>query len=363
MKIVVINTAASSGGALSILTDFYKYIKENDKNHEWVFILSDNYIEDTKNIKVIVKKDVKSNWANRLSWDIANGGKFINKLRGDIVISMQNTMPRGIIGRKIIYLHQPIPFQNTKRFSFFKEEERFLAIYQYLIGYLIKKSLNRVDKIIVQTDWMKKSVEQLVNISSEKIAVIKPNIDIDLDNGNMKIVEFDNSYFFYPASGVIYKNHRCIIDAVKILKMKGIKNFKVEFTLEKEYYEKLKIDEELKDIIILSGNLPRNEVFKRYKSSTLVFPSYIETFGLPLLEASKLGTIILASECEFSKEILDEYINKYYFNPFDPNQLAKLMEKVLKNEIILNLNYSNNHNDELNGWKNFVNEIDCLTRG
>lgn len=359
MKIVVINTAASSGGALSILKDFYEYINENDTNHEWVFILSDNYIEETENIKVIVKKDIKSNWGKRLSWDVLNGYKFINSLKGDIIISMQNTIPKGITGRKIIYLHQSIPFQNVKRFSFFKKEEIVFAIYQYLIGYLIKKSLSRADRVIVQTNWMKKSVERTANISANKVVVIKPNIkNIDFENHNFPELEFENRKFFYPASGAIYKNHKCIIDAVKILKTKDVKDFKVEFTLGKEYYEKLEIDEELKDTIILSGSLSRDEVFKRYKSSTLVFPSYIETCGLPLLEARKLGSIILASKCEFSMEILDEYINKYYFNPFNSQQLAELMEKVLMNEITINLNYENHHKNELNGWNQFLDEID-----
>ena len=61
----------------------------------------------------------------------------------------------------------------------------------------------------------------------------------------------------------------------------------------------------------------------------MIFPSYIETFGLPLLEAKKCDTIILASDCPFSHEILDDYDKVYYFNPFDAKELSKLMETVI----------------------------------
>lgn len=60
MKILVINFAASEGGALSILQDFYESINENDKDNEWYFLLSDRYLEETKNIKVIVDPSLKN---------------------------------------------------------------------------------------------------------------------------------------------------------------------------------------------------------------------------------------------------------------------------------------------------------------
>jgi hypothetical protein len=37
MRIVVNNIAASSGGAISILIDFYDYIKAADEENEWIF--------------------------------------------------------------------------------------------------------------------------------------------------------------------------------------------------------------------------------------------------------------------------------------------------------------------------------------
>ena len=355
MKIVVINTAASEGGALSVLLDFYNHlIKSNDKN-EWIFILSDLYIKETKNIKVIVNKKAKSNWINRLKWELYEGKNFINNLNPDIVFSMQNTLSKGIKGYTAIYLHQSIPFQEAKQFSFFHKKERKLAFYQYVIGYIIKKSLKRTDKVIVQTNWIKEAIIKSIKIDSERICKISPtinNIEVEVIQDYLK-----EKIFFYPASAAIYKNHECIIEAVKKLNNQGIDNFKVVLTLESNYKEILNVNKEIEDKIIFLGHISRNEVIDMYRKSVLIFPSYIETFGLPLLEAYMVGSFILASECEFSKEILKEYNNVKYFDPFSSDELSELMKNIITDRYDYESNIKLNTQDNNSGWQSVVNEV------
>ena len=360
MKIVVINTAASNGGALSILKDFYNYIRLNDTQNEWIFILSDNYIESTENIRVIVKKEPKLNWLKRLKWEFIDGAKFINNLKADVVISMQNTMSINIKSKKLIYLHQPLPFQDEKKFSFFKRQELKMAIYQYVIGTFIKKSINNVDKVIVQTEWMKKSVLKKTSKLDSDVIVVSPNIDnMDLQ---VKDNYFEQNKFFYPASAAIYKNHKCIIDAVKILVKEGINNFVVELTIDEKNCKNLDITKEIQENIKFINHIKREEVFEKYRESVLIFPSYIETFGLPLLEAREIGSVIFASNCNFSKEILNDYKNKYYFNPFKSEELANLMKLILNNKIIRHEVDINRHEIKENSWSNVLEVIYSLGR-
>ena len=41
MRIVVNDIAASKGGALTVLKDFYNCVRENDTENEWIFLLGD----------------------------------------------------------------------------------------------------------------------------------------------------------------------------------------------------------------------------------------------------------------------------------------------------------------------------------
>ncbi|MGB7604382.1 MAG: glycosyltransferase, partial [Lutisporaceae bacterium] len=143
--------------------------------------------------------------------------------------------------------------------------------------------------------------------------------------------------FFYPASEFEYKNHRVLIEACKKLRQEKIKDYKVKFTLkgdENDYVFKLFNDVKANNLPIeFIGSLSREKVFELYTKSVLIFPSFIETYGLPMLEAKLHKGIILASDCPFSHEILDEYENAYFFDPFDCEYLARLIKDILVNKI------------------------------
>lgn len=56
MRIIVNNIAASTGGAIAVLLEFYHFlIQDKDAQKiQWVFLLNDNYISNTSNIEVRV---------------------------------------------------------------------------------------------------------------------------------------------------------------------------------------------------------------------------------------------------------------------------------------------------------------------
>ncbi|MEH7526136.1 glycosyltransferase [Bacillus sp. JJ1503] len=134
------------------------------------------------------------------------------------------------------------------------------------------------------------------------------------------------STFFYPASGVDFKNHKVIINACMDLKKAGVENYKFVITLngnENDNIKKLfKIVKENNLPVNFIGSITREEVFDFYNKSVLVFPSYIESSPLPLTEAKLHNTPIIVSDCAFSHEILDGYAKVNYFDPFNSKQLA-----------------------------------------
>ncbi|HEY5589184.1 MAG TPA: glycosyltransferase [Candidatus Paceibacterota bacterium] len=341
MRIIVNDAAAVSGGALTILKGFYNYIIDYDTDNEWIFIVSTNQIIENKKIKVVNFSKKKQGWIKRLKFDFLTGGQFINSLKPDIVLSLQNTITYGVKAPQVVYMHQPIPFQDVKNFSFIKRSEYKYAIYQYIIGFLIKKSLRNADAIIVQTEWIRKAVIKKTGISGENVYKVFPNIPSY--SNFVRVGKFDRKKYFYPASKYIYKNHKCIYDASSILRKKGCFDFTIELTIDEDIY---------RENIMFIGDIPFLDVINKYNESTLIFPSFIETVGLPLAEAREIGTIILASDCSFSREILNGYANAYFFNPFKPNELALLIEKILcgfivKQDVFKNSELKNNSWDEV----------------
>ncbi len=321
MRIVVNDVAASKGGAMTVLRDFYNSVRENDTENEWIFLLGDKYLEETENIKVIALPSVKSSQLKRLCFDFFTGKRFISGLKPDVVFSMQNTVTFGLNIPQVIYMHQSIPFQDVKSFSFFKSGERKLWVIQHLLGSIIRMSVRRANKVIVQTEWIRDAVIKKCGVDASKVVNIFPPIKdtsvlFDTD-------AFDRTSFYYPTADMIYKNNGAIYKASEILCGEGVPH-SIKLTLSPEKGT---------DKIECVGRMPYSDVLAQYAKSTLVFPSYIETVGYPMLEARAVGTLIIASDCPFSREVLKGYENAYFFDPFKPEQLAKLMKKVACGEI------------------------------
>ena len=81
----------------------------------------------------------------------------------------------------------------------------------------------------------------------------------------------------------------------------------------------------LEDVVKLIGKISYEEVLSYYRSSDLmIFPSYIETLGLPLLEAQYFDLEILAMDLPYSREVIGEYKKvKYFSNEEELYQILK----------------------------------------
>ena len=137
--------------------------------------------------------------------------------------------------------------------------------------------------------------------------------------------------FFYPATSFKYKNHIVIFKAVEILYKKGITDFTIALTLTEGNLPKecKKLYEQYRNNFELIGLITHENVMAEYCRSVLVFPSYIETIGLPLLEARCCNTPIIAADECFSKEILRGYDKMALFKWNDAVALEGLMERFL----------------------------------
>ncbi len=331
---MVNDIAASKTGALSILTDFYHYIAEHDTDNEWIFLLGGPFIEETDRIQVRVMQEVKKSWINRLRFDLFTGASYIRALQPDVVFSLQNTVTFGYRGKQVVYVHQPLGFQTVKRFSFLKSKEREYAVYQHLIGAIINASIRKADRVIVQTKWMRDAVIKKAHVSGDKIAQILP--DVENLNGFIREGIRKGNRFFFPSGVMIYKNHECILKACTLLNERGFTDFNVLFTIDDTKTVTDYVFDNRYGNISMDGRLTKEQVLDAYNERTLIFPSYIETFGYPLAEARQFGAPVLASDCPFCTEVLEGYGQAYYFDPFKAEELADLMQRSIEGMLCLN---------------------------
>ena len=320
MKILVYDVAASEGGALTVLKEFYQQVCElNRQDIQWLFVLSTPQLEERSNVRVLRYPNIKRSWIHRLIFDYFYVKKIVRKNRIDRIFSLQDMrVPiKGVT--QYVCLHDSLPFVNYR----YKITENFLLwLYQNPIAVMKYQSIRKSDKTIVQSKWMVYACLQKTGANPEKVAHVPMSIDMSAIKIYLDSYEARKT-FFYPAFAFPYKNHMTLFKACELLKKN---EYLVVLTIsgeENNYSKYLKRYVKEHDLNVqFLGRISREEVFVWYTKSVLVFPSYIEAYGLPVEEARRTGTFVLSTTCPFSTELLEGYGNARLFEPFDEKTLA-----------------------------------------
>jgi glycosyltransferase involved in cell wall biosynthesis len=339
IKIIVFDVPAVSSGALSVLQDFFEDVF-NTPNlvYSFIFVVSKPILKSNPNIKVIRFPWIKKSWFHRTFFDLFIAPNLIRKYKVNLVFSLQNTVIPFTNLPQILYVHNSLPFIDYK-FKFYLDP--FLWVYQNLIGVFIYRSIKKSNLVFAQTKWMKEFILKKKLTISNKIIVVPPKIHItnvhkfSPENFSKKIV------FFYPATSIKFKNHSLIVDACKELEKLNL-DYEVVFTIkgnENKNAKKLKKDSIFHNLKIkFIGPISREEVFRFYSKSILIFPSYVESSPLPLSEAMFHNSYIFSSKLPFSLEILNGYNNAYYFDHLNHLELSNLMKRAICDDLSYDLN-------------------------
>lgn len=327
-KIVVLDYAADSGGAETVLKQFYNLLNSKTDCETW-FVTSVIDLPENEQTHLIKLPWIKKTWFHRLFCDIFYMPRLVKKINPDELLSLQNKAIKSNGIKQIVYVQNCIPFTDYK-FNIFNDTR--LWIYKNIIGRIVKSSFKDADEIIVQSNWMKELISKQCNFDKSKITVW------EVDRPEQKILNVDKkrqeNCFFYPASPFSYKNHRVILDVCKTLLSRGINDYVFYFTFDdndNNLSKKLAKEIHRDNLPIkLLGRLNNEEMNEMYMKCNLIFPSIIETVGLPLLEAQSFNCFIIAADREYSRETIGNYDNVCFFNPYNSIELSDIIERTIK---------------------------------
>ena len=179
---------------------------------------------------------------------------------------------------------------------------------------------------VVQTQLINKLLQENLKINSNQISIFPVYAKVFKSCCTKKIT----NNFIYVSSGVIHKNHIRLIKAFIEVSKKTDKNIKLHLTLNKEELPKYVFPKNLK--IEFHGTLSINDVNELYNSCEFViYPSLVESFGLPLIEATNHGCKVIASDLPYVHEIIRPSLT------FDPYLVDSISDSILKAVEIDNL--------------------------
>ena len=344
-KCIVVNaTALDRSGALTILRQFVNNIP-TDKT-KWILFTPEgtDIICANPNVRIVPISNVKAVY-KRLLWDSFGLKKWLKKhgIKASAAVSLQNTgFKSGCNVPTFIYYHQPLPFYPYS-WNPLKKRERIFWLYKWIYPYFVKIFLNENTQIFVQLDFVKKGFSEHFNHPRKNIGVYSPSVMKPVTVGEFENHKTKNLRLFYPAMGYFYKNHRVISEALKTIDLE----LDVYFTIEKQ----LSANEDSR--IRYIGTQPYEKVCEMYHvCDALIFPSYIETFGLPLLEAAMTGMPIIAADLPYAREVLSGYDGAVFVKHDKPLEWASAIKELKKGVRYKPINISSRP-----GWKELFETI------
>lgn len=336
-KTIVISAInLNKAGPLSVLEDCLSYLSENlSGKFNIIALIHDQNLINFKNITYYEFKDSKKSWLKRIYYEYFYFKKLSKILNPYLWLSLHDITPNITSEIRAVYCHNPSPFYNISLKEAFMEPEfaLFVFFYKYLYAINIKKN----NYVIVQQDWIRKRFEKVFGI--DNVIVARPHITKN-SNINPIINDTRKDYiykFFYPAFPRVFKNFEVICKASEILVDKRINNFEVYFTIAgtentyaKDIYRRFKHLTNIKFLGILS----RNKVYEIYnKADCLIFPSKLETWGLPITEFKAFKKPILLANLEYAHETIGNYEKVKFFNPDNPEELVSLMSALIDHKL------------------------------
>ena len=214
---------------------------------------------------------------------------------------------------------QTVFFQNKLLLRGVKTGNRISGIKFWIARWIFKINTQYVSNFIVQTEEMKRALINSYPETKYRIYVISQPAPIWLIDAQISRTRFNSNpdkglKLFYPAANYPHKNHQLLT------KIDKKNNWPIDELI-------LTISEKINPMSNISwircvDKLETDEVLNIYKNAdALMYLSFTESFGLPLVEAMWLGLPIICPDLPYARTLCGD--QAIYFDPLNIDSLNK----------------------------------------
>lgn len=251
--------------------------------------------------------------------------QLLDKLNPDLVHFCMPQQPAFYSGAHVTTFH------DLTLLKTYNSDKNWLVYHvKQLIGRAVFRRVVKTSRFILSpTEFTKNELLKYYNIDSNKVVVAKLAADIFVD----KLTPYKHpfkQFILYVGQQADYKNIRRLGDAHQKLLDKypdlglilaGRKN---QAVLNNERYF---INKNYRNILFTDFIPDEQRDWLYTKASAYVFPSLMEGFGLPGLEAMGYGAPVVSSNATCLPEVYGDAA--HYFNPLDTNDIVRAIDEVI----------------------------------
>lgn len=324
---IVIDARVINSGTGTYVAKLLEYLQKIDNANNYTVLLrekdKDYWSPTASNFTTRVAEFDNYSFSEQIGYK-----RFLETLHPDLVHFCMPQQPVLYRGRHITTMHD-MTLINT-----YNSDKNWLVFhFKQFVGRFVWRRIARTsDHVIAISENTKREYQDFTHISDEKISVIYEAGEAHIE----KLEEYTplpfTDFIMYVGQQPDYKNIRRLIQAHQQLLathpdlglvLVGRMNPDTE-------NNKQWSDSQGYTRIHFTGFLPdpqRDWLFT--KARAYVFPSLMEGFGLPPLEAMAYGTPVISSNASCMPEVLGN--GAEYFDPLNIDEMASTIAKVVDN--------------------------------
>lgn len=315
----------TEGGPLTVLQDFVAAACEVlPPEWEIVAFVHSRHLVAPARVRAIEIPYTKHSWLRRLWFEWHELRAYSEELQPDVWVSLHDISPNVGRVRQVVYCHNAVPFFAMRLRDAFFEPKTFLFRLAY--GALYRRNIGKNYAIVVQQSWLRAEFAKWTE-QHTKIIVAHPAVPARATEREVVRPATGRAVFLYPALPRAFKNIELIGRAVEALERGSDWCSDVVLTIdgtENRYarwlYSKFS---KLRTIKFAGRQSPEQMRHLYAQANCLLFPSRLESWGLPISEAKHLGLPMFVADTGYARETVGNYNSAEFIDMDDHLALAR----------------------------------------
>lgn len=336
-RIVLSGVNFVEGGPLSVFKDALRELANHYADrYEIVALVHRRTLFDIDNVTYLEFPHIKSSWLRRFHFEYWSLRALSRRLQPYLWLSMHDMTPNVTAEVRAVYCHNPSPFYRLGAREALTDWK--FSLFTFFYRYLYAINLRRNDLVIVQQEWLRREFRR--RYRARNIVVAHPRIPRLVIPALPEEEEAQGREvrFFYPSYPRSFKNIELLLQAARILEQGGTEGFSVWLTIdgsENRYAAKLRSEYGGLRSVSWLGIMPRDRILLLYaKADCLLFPSKLETWGMPISEFQQTGKPMLVIDLPYAHETVGTYDAVRFFPPGNPEILADAMKSFIQGRLV-----------------------------
>lgn len=306
------------GGLARTIFEWTKALLEIDKENEYIIFLKK---EPKTNLDLPGKNWKLEILGQRFFWK----NRLRKAAKADVYIFQTPVLPLFYKPKNSIIITQDYPYKYIKPKSL-KERIKNTLIYLYH-----RYSLRRADLIIAVSRSSKDDTVKFFKVPEEKVKIVYMGYKKICSLPEIKL-PLPEKFFLFVGVIKARKNFLNIVKAFEIFKKEKQNDYKLVIGGKSEgvYFESVKKyikERHLENDVIFLGYLNDGQLSYLYRRAiALVFPSIVESFGFPSLEAMDCGTPVITTKYQGPSEIVRDA--GMLIDPCNINEISRAMREM-----------------------------------